>query len=1303
MFMKKQYLLILTMIFALFSSHTSFVYANTSEEVDGIEVMMNVDQEDSSIEISGTIYNHRNEKLENVSIETVVPENLELKEGELFISDIDVDANASYQTSLKLEVIMNEEGMEAVEDDSMLEDITTGEDIGDIEPIVNHDTILQDGEMSITDRADAMSGLKEEAIQSVEKEKSKETPKLNQEVHQEKVPTSDDTNLGGWLCLFILSSAGLMICFRHRKASKGLLCALLALSTLSLNAHAEAFMDTIVVEEEIIIDDEVYFISMYVSYPSFEDDFEESEEEIHEDVADLYDIDADVEDYDGDGISSYDEIEILKTHPGKSDSDENGIDDGDEDFDADGLTNKEELVDGLNPLKADSDEDGLSDGEEVNEYYSDPLNADSDEDGLMDGDEILLGLNPLEVKSDGTTLDSECVFTQSLNAENIEEALFVENDVIPSLTAATTGNMNRRISIEPYNPYAFGESRAIMGKAIEIKGEELGEAVLSFDAQIDAANAVICQYQEDETIYLDTTYNEETHVLSTSIREAGVYFVLNTSVLLDELGVYPTAPTMNDDVPFTQSTGISNEAMAQADIVFVMDSTYSMYDNIQHVKNNMTAFTQELHAQNVSAGLALVDYQDLEADGKDSTKVHSHNNSHWFYDMEAYQNVIDQFTLGDGGDESECAMDALETARLLDYRASAQKYIVMITDADYKVDNRYGIASLEDEIARLKEDGIQCIVVSTQETKESYRKLYEETNGMWLDIDGDFQLELKQLAQEIANDVHKGQWIYLEGPIPIPVQLEGKLEAGSTIDTDKDGIYDIHELGDVVQMSSSELAQLLAQAGVALPEGVDIESVKMYQYKSNPVEKDTDFDGSDDRSDIYPKDNQFEATMHYTIDDSAASCQVDFIMDYRYLLDSDLSVYSKELSKLAVLYASDIYDTVTLEFTKGFNGGSSIPTIFGSMLGLEDVKNYNILGEDYSVDQYDETQAVFGHRKMTYQGQEKEVLIISLRGTNSTIEEWSSNFDVGADTSDYYNATGSHPDWKNKAHHKGFDVASNRVYDKLKAYIAQFVDTNVPVAVLVNGHSRGAAIANILAKDLIDDTDYKVCAYTYATPNTTTSTNTANYPSIFNIVNTDDMIPYMPLTQWGFNRYGVTKSISVAQYYENSLGSAEEGTFEWLTGGLDYNDDSLTQNTLSKIVKIANTREDFYRYTDEEVTKVWEDDLGHTTYAGAVEELEELTEALRSERLLKFCNLSIQSGLLHHVEIHYCPAYLMQTLANMVCGVGPMLGRDVAGRFADAKTAFVASSGKVAIGGMTHPHMQPTYYLIARNNFLPLS
>ena len=92
-----------------------------------------------------------------------------------------------------------------------------------------------------------------------------------------------------------------------------------------------------------------------------------------------------------------------------------------------------------------------------------------------------------------------------------------------------------------------------------------------------------------------------------------------------------------------------------------------------------------------------------------------------------------------------------------------------------------------------------------------------------------------------------------------------------------------------------------------------------------------------------------------------------------------------------------------------------------------------------------------------------------------------------------------------------------------------------------------------------------------------------------------------------------------------------------------------------------------------------------------------------NEKIMKFCKFTIVKGaLIYKVKINYAPAYLMQSLANMTTGLGPLLGHAISGKYATAKNSFIASSGKVVVGGLAHPHMQPTYYLIARNNFLPL-
>ena len=1086
---------------------------------------------------------------------------------------------------------------------------------------------------------------------------------------------------------------------------------------------------------------------------------------VPDEIAELFGVDPDDTDTDGDGLSNYLEIYKTGTDPLLIDSNNDGLNDGDEDADGDGLTNIQEIELGTDISKRDTDADGLSDYEEVFTYHTDPCEFDTDNDGLGDGDEIYLGLNPLVAKTDGATLDSEREFTQELSDDNFSsELLSADNDAIPSLILTASGNINNIVRVISTDSNDFSDSRAIVGTAIDIQGDNIDNGILSFALNDDGTSILrilgtndefntnlICKYNEDgSTEYLETTYNALSNTVSANISVEGTYFVLNVKNLFDELGLvlpsvtdiglledpsistmsnmddYPDTSDNNNHAPARSSTytvsadtyvadadtqkitlasSTSGGALAQADIVFIIDTTGSMGDEIDNVKDNLNLFVDILKAKGVSAAFALIDYEDITVDGIDSTRVHKNGTSNWFYDVDTYKSIISSLSLGDGGDTDECVVDALETARLLDMRASAGKFFVLVTDAGYKVDNRYGIPSMAAEIELLKNAGVSCSVVSSSGEQSTYYNLYTETNGIWSNIYGDFSEELSALADRIGDEiVGDGYWIYLQGPVPVPVRLDKDPAIDPTADTDGDGILDVDELEGTTPTGEIDLDELISMISKGAITGTDYGIVKMYKYKSNPTEIDTDFDGTDDKFDNMPKSNSFEGVMHYELDERDRTCVIDFNMDYRNLIDGSNTQYSRDLSELSILYASDVYDDVYIQLNKGITGGDDNPTTFGKLLGLEDTKCYELKSSSYTEDKDDITEFFVGHKNIRYNGTDYEVIIVSVRGTNGTNAEWSSNFDVGADTTEYYNATGySHPDWKTKANHKGFDVSANRVLDVLSDYINTYVDLSAQKSILITGHSRGAAIANIIGAHFEDDPGYRSYTYTFATPNSTTASNAGSYQTIFNIKNSDDIIPYLPIAEWGFTNYGITKAISVEDNYENKWFGAQEGTWEWFIG-VDYNNDGGTSRTLNSFAKIANSREDLYKLDNGSDGKVWENNLGHTTYSGAQKELEELKATLESEKLLKFCNVYIVGGgILYHVEINYSPAYLMQTLCNMTTGTGPKLGHDVKGKYASAKASFVASSGKIPgmaiIGGMTHPHMQPTYYIIAHNGF----
>jgi len=106
------------------------------------------------------------------------------------------------------------------------------------------------------------------------------------------------------------------------------------------------------------------------------------------------------EDQDQDGLSNLIEQNQTLTNPALVDTDNNGTNDGDEDKDQDGLSNLIELTQTLtNPALADTDNNGINDGDEdkdqdglsniieLTQTLTSPILDDTDDNGIKDGDE----------------------------------------------------------------------------------------------------------------------------------------------------------------------------------------------------------------------------------------------------------------------------------------------------------------------------------------------------------------------------------------------------------------------------------------------------------------------------------------------------------------------------------------------------------------------------------------------------------------------------------------------------------------------------------------------------------------------------------------------------------------------------------------------------------------------------------------------------------------------------------------------------------------------------------------------------
>lgn len=245
-------------------------------------------------------------------------------------------------------------------------------------------------------------------------------------------------------------------------------------------------------------------------------------------------------------------------------------------------------------------------------------------------------------------------------------------------------------------------------------------------------------------------------------------------------------------------------------------------------------------------------------------------------------------------------------------------------------------------------------------------------------------------------------------------------------------------------------------------------------------------------------------------------------------------------------------------------------------------------------------------------------------------------------------------------------------------YVRQYCNDSTKETYWVTGHSRGAGIANLVGANLTDQGN-EAFVYTFAAPNCTTApaSQTAMYNNIFNIVNVDDIIAELPLTDWQFGKYGVTKSMSVGNNYKSEWETITSEKYKYNIQGKD--------ELRMKFAKLATSGNDCYVFKcdchgDGSDINTKEDYSGKpvVTLYGK-----------------DYAKLSIKS---HKFVFCQSTAYFMQHLSNLAAhgsDTGKALEIIVNGRmnkkYEDVKFKFITYSGN-----MKTPHFVESYYYLTK-------
>lgn len=219
----------------------------------------------------------------------------------------------------------------------------------------------------------------------------------------------------------------------------------------------------------------------------------------------------------------------------------------------------------------------------------------------------------------------------------------------------------------------------------------------------------------------------------------------NTSGLpLDTLTTNDVVVTENGiEKKVISVTKISVRERIPVDFVFIVDVTGSMQPYIDAVKANISRFVSTLLSRGIDYRIGLIFFSDIvERVYQPTDNVNTF--LAWLSDVRAYG----------GGDEKENALEALKVSKNIAFRPSANRVVVLITDAPYhqlgEKGDGFSTETTNSIIKFLNDNEIRTFCITPVRLKE-YQQIAQKTRGHQFDIEYPFSTILNNFSNQLTN------------------------------------------------------------------------------------------------------------------------------------------------------------------------------------------------------------------------------------------------------------------------------------------------------------------------------------------------------------------------------------------------------------------------------------------------------------------------------------------------------------------------------------------------------------------------
>lgn len=217
---------------------------------------------------------------------------------------------------------------------------------------------------------------------------------------------------------------------------------------------------------------------------------------------------------------------------------------------------------------------------------------------------------------------------------------------------------------------------------------------------------------------------------------------------------------------------ITSSNRVPVDFVFVIDHTGSMGDKIDAVKQNIDDFTTRLAAKGIDYRLGLVVFDDDIA------------SRHWMTDdLDQFKEWVSAVKAEGGGDVKENALEALRAVTGMNFRSSANRVAILITDAPYHRYNEEGYGRTrytERTIAVVLERQDIRVFSIVDPSVDGYHEISRRTDGRVFDIKQPFANILNDFVETMTS-LYNATYRSTAELIPDSIEVELRLAQSNKV------------------------------------------------------------------------------------------------------------------------------------------------------------------------------------------------------------------------------------------------------------------------------------------------------------------------------------------------------------------------------------------------------------------------------------------------------------------------------------------------------------------------------------------